>query len=98
NTPEIAHQASDAAEGVYVGAAWNVANKSPQNTRFVDAYIQAYGVAPDQFAAQGYASVQLLTAAVRRANSVSPDAVRAALVGLRGISTPLGDVTFAANR
>lgn len=98
NTQAIATMAGDAAEGAYVGAAWNAGIMTPQNTRFVDAYMQAYGTAPDQYAAQGYASVQLLAAAVRKANSASPSAVRDALASLKGVSTPLGDVSFAANR
>jgi branched-chain amino acid transport system substrate-binding protein len=98
NTLDIARLAGEAAEGAYVGAAWNPALATPESRRFVEAYAKAYGTAPDQFAAQGYASAQLLASAIRSAGSASPNAVRDALASATTVMTPLGDIAMSAQR
>ncbi|MFB6133425.1 MAG: amino acid ABC transporter substrate-binding protein [Halanaeroarchaeum sp.] len=55
----------------------------PGNAGFIDRYREQVGEPPDAHAAQGYATGQVLAAAVDRAGSFDPGAVRDALFALR---------------
>lgn len=61
----------------------------------VASFTQAYGHAPSQFALDGYVAVRLIAAAVEKAGSVAPDAVRAALEDV-SVSTPQGRYGYTA--
>ena len=98
NSPKLFEQAGAAAEGVIVGAAWNIGNPSPLSAAFTDEYMAAYDSSPDQFAAQAYTGAWLIASAIRCADSAEPMAVRDALAGLENIPTPLGDFSFDADR
>ncbi len=98
NSPAIAEQAGEAAEGVVVGAAWNAAADDPLNEDFKAAFEDATGRQPDQFAAQAYAGMKIIAEAVERACSADPTAIRDALDGIRGLDTVLGDFSFTDNR
>jgi branched-chain amino acid transport system substrate-binding protein len=98
NTLDIARLSGSAIEGAYVGAAWNPAATSQASQDFVAAYQRAYGVSPDQFAAQGYTAVYLLADAARRAKTTEASALRDALAATRELSTPLGSLAISPNR
>ena len=98
NSPAIIENAGEDAEGLIVGAAWNSASDNPRNAEFIPAYTEEFGAAPDQFAAQAYAGMNLLDAAVRQACSAEPQAIRDALAGLSGVDTVLGEFSFQENR
>lgn len=98
NSPALIEGAGAAAEGVVVGAAWNSASDNPQNVAFIDAYTAAFGKAPDQFAAQSYAGLQIIDAAVRANCSGERDDIKAGLTGISDVPTVLGDVSLDENR
>lgn len=99
NNPQLMADAGDAAEGVIVGAAWNsAATDNAQNTAFLEAYEEANGGAPDQFAAQAYAGLQAVDAAVRAGCSAEPDAVRENLSALQDLDSVLGALSIDENR
>lgn len=98
NTPDIVRLTGVGVEGAYVGAAWNPGLRTPASEAFVEAYNEAYGQAPDQFAAQGYASVQLLADAVSREDSTEHAAVRDALAATRDLDTVLGVLSISRDR
>lgn len=98
NSPALMVDAGDAAEGVLVGAAWNIVNQSPLNVGFVEAYTEAYGAAPDQFAAQAYTGTWLMATAIRCADSTSSDLIREELAAIEDFDSPLGLYSFDADR
>jgi branched-chain amino acid transport system substrate-binding protein len=98
NTPGLMDQAGDVADGAISGTAWISTEKTPGNAAFVRAYREQLGYQPDQFAAQAYTGVKLLAAAIVRADSTSPAAIRSALAGLRNVDTVLGRFSFGADR
>jgi branched-chain amino acid transport system substrate-binding protein len=98
NTPALFEQAGDAAEGVIVGAAWNISNPSDLSVAFTQSFQDAYGNAPDQFAAQAYTGAWLVATAIRCADSTDPAAVRDALAGIADFPTPLGVYSFDDDR
>ncbi len=87
-------------EGSY--AAWNYFQSLPlpANRRFVAAYRARYGkdAALTDPMVHGYADVLLWKAAVERAKSFEPDAVRSAAVQLPWLETPMGKVRFDRNQ
>lgn len=98
NSPQLMKGAGKAAEDVVVGAAWNSASKSPENDAFLAAYKAKYGSDPDQFAAQAYAGMKLVDAAVRNGCSGEPKAIRDSFGQLKDIPTALGSFSFDTKR
>jgi urea transport system substrate-binding protein len=82
-------------------AAWNYFQsvQSPENTKFIAAYKAKYGadkVVTDPMI-HGYLDVYAWKAAVEKAGTFDPTAVRTAAVALDAIPTPLGPAKFYAN-
>jgi branched-chain amino acid transport system substrate-binding protein len=98
NSPALIEQTGEPAEGLIVGAAWNIASPNPLSTHFTEMYEEAYGGAPDQFSAQAYTGAWMMATAIRCANSDDRTAVRDALAGLMDFETPLGSFSFDENR
>lgn len=98
NSPALIKNAGEAAEGVVVGAAWNVTSASPLNKKFVETFTARYGNPPDQFAAQAYAGVFIAHEAMKRAGSTDRKAIRDALRGIKDFDTVLGKFSFTEGR
>ena len=98
NNPSLMDQAGDAAEGVVVGAAWNSASDHPLNVDFMAAYEEKFGSGPDQFAAQAYAAMFIIDAAVRDQCSGERDALKAGLGNINELDTVLGTLTINEDR
>lgn len=83
-------------------AAWNYFQSlgTPANARFVASYKKKYGAsaAITDPMVHGYMNVYLWKAAVEKARSFEPNAVRKAAVTLAPQDSPLGKVSFAANQ
>lgn len=104
NSPAIVKAAGPAAEGMIVGAAWNLNSTEPLSAKFIAAYKAAANKDPDQFAAQAYAGVYILYDAIKRANiqgkslADARTAIRDALKGTSGVDTVLGKFSFTGTR
>ncbi|MCP4143272.1 MAG: ABC transporter substrate-binding protein [Chloroflexi bacterium] len=98
NSPAIISQAGEAAEGVIVGAAWNIASDADISQDFIQAFEAEYGNAPDQFAAQAYTGMWLLATAIRHADDVAPATIRDELAAIKDFDSPLGLFNFDDNR
>jgi branched-chain amino acid transport system substrate-binding protein len=99
NSPALIKNAGDAAEGVIVGAAWNISSTNPLNLKFVDDYTKKYNHAPDQFAAQAYAGVQIAYQAAKNGGSAdNRKAIRDGLLKIKGMDTLLGPFSFTEGR
>ena len=66
--------AGDAANNAIAFAAWSELNDSPKNQAFVQGYMDKYHYNPSPWAAQAYASLNILANAVREAVSTDPEA------------------------
>ncbi|UJP08738.1 ABC transporter substrate-binding protein [Microbacterium sp. KUDC0406] len=98
NNPQLMADAGDAAEGVIVGAAWNSASDSPENTAFMEAFQKKFDSAPDQFAAQAYTGLKVVDHAVRTNCSGERDDIRDGLTKVKDLPTPLGSLSINENR
>jgi branched-chain amino acid transport system substrate-binding protein len=102
NTAVVSKQAGDAGKGAESGSAWYINNTFASNAGFVQAYRAKYSADPDQFAAQGYASILILADAAKRANLTFSDTagdrtkLRDAMESVN-IDTPLGRFQFTTN-
>jgi branched-chain amino acid transport system substrate-binding protein len=90
---DLLEWAGDAAEGVFLPAAFVASEPLPRVQEFVGRYRRKYNQTPDHFAAQGYDAVKILGFAIRRGGS-SPQSIRGALQGLRRFPGATGDITF----
>ena len=88
--------AGDAAEGAITFTSWISTADTPGNQAFVQNYRTAYGVEPDVWAAQSYATVYILAKAIADAQSADPNAIRDALSGITDFDTILGKFSFNA--
>jgi branched-chain amino acid transport system substrate-binding protein len=78
--------------GVWVGTRyWFLANNSPVNKHFVEAYKARYGVYPSYNAQNAYAAVYALKAAIEKAGTTNKEAVIKALEGLK-VNVPAGNI------
>lgn len=100
NSPAVLEQAGEDAEGVIVGAAWNIAalDQTPSSEAFVAAFEEAYEFSPDQFATQAYTGMWLFATAIRCADSTDRTEVRDALAAIEDFNSPLGSFSFAEDR
>jgi branched-chain amino acid transport system substrate-binding protein len=105
NTATVSAQAGANGQGARSASAWYLGNTFPSNAEFVSAYRSEYKDAngnpkdPDQFAAQGYAAINILADSAKRANLTFSDLpgdrekLRAAMEKV-SIQTPLGPFQF----
>ncbi len=98
NSTDVIKQAGSYAEGVMAGTAWNIASINTRNLEFISAYQKAYGIKPDQFAAQAYTGTWLLANAIRTAGNSDPQTIRDALAGISNFTTPMGSFSFTQDR
>jgi len=98
NSPKLMAGAGKSADGVVVGAAWNSASSGPENEAFLTAYRAKYSADPDQFAAQAYAGLKLVDAAVRAGCSGEREDIKKHLAELKDVPTALGKFTMTATR
>ena len=86
--------AADAAEGAITFTGWISTADTPGNQAFVQNYRAAYGMEPDIWAAQSYATVYILAKAIADAQSADPTAIRDALANITDFDTILGKFSF----
>lgn len=104
NSPAVVTAAGDTAEGLVVGAAWNLNATDELSKEFIQNFNAKNGKNPDQFAAQAYAGVYILHDAAKRANlegkplAEARTALRDALKSTDGVPTVLGPFSFTDNR
>lgn len=94
--PQTLPAQGDAVLGVYQNIGFVPGFPGAQAEAFVKAYKEKYnGELPPYTGADQYAAIQLIAAALKKANSTDVDAVRTALSGLKA-DTVLGDVEMRA--
>ena len=89
--------AGDAAEGVITFLGWNSMSNTPGNQAFIQNYQAKYGMEPDTWAAQSYATLYILAEAIKNAQSTDPAAIRDALAQTMDFPTILGNFSFDPN-
>ena len=88
--------AGDAAEGTITFTSWISTADTPGNQAFVQNYQATYGIEPNTWAAQSYASVYILAKAINDAQSTDSTVIRDALANITDFDTILGKFSFNA--
>ena len=90
--------AGDAAEGATTSIGWLSSTDTPMNQAFVQSYTATYGEEPVAWAAQSYATLHILTAAIMEAyattHSIDATAIRDALANTMNFPSVLGNFSF----
>lgn len=98
--PELAIEqlrtAGDAGEGVITFTGWSSLAATPGNQAFIENYRAAYGTDPNPWAAQSYATLYILAAAIATGQSTDSVAIRDALANTMDMDTILGQFSFDA--
>jgi branched-chain amino acid transport system substrate-binding protein len=98
NSPAFIKNGGPAAEGVYVGTAWNKSSSAAANQAFL-ATMKARGVDPDQFCAQAYAGVQVIAEAIKQSGGKGGrEDIKNGLGKVKDLATPLGKFSFLPSR
>ena len=96
-TADEVEAAGDAAEGAISFTSWFHMADTPDNQLFVESYRATYGIEPEPWAAQSYATLYILTEAILEARSTEATAVRDALAATENLDTILGNFSFNAD-
>ena len=86
--------AGGAAEGTIAFTSWVNTVDTPGNQVFTQNYRAKYGIEPNIWAAQSYASVYILAKAIADAQSADAAAIRDALANITDFDTVLGKFSF----
>ncbi len=86
--------AGEAAEGAIAFTNWRATSDTPGNQAFVENYRAKYGIEPDPWAAQSYATLYILAEAIGNAQSTEATAVRDALAHIMDFPTVMGNFSF----
>jgi branched-chain amino acid transport system substrate-binding protein len=98
NSPALIKNAGPAAEGVYVGTAWNKVSEDPANKKFLEV-MAARGVDPDQFCAQAYTGVLVIAEAIRLSGGKGTrEDIKNGFPKVKDFPTPLGPFSFLESR
>ena len=89
--------ADGAAEEVPTAIGWFSMTNTPMNRDFVRNYTEKYGLEPVAWAAQSYATLHILAAAIEKAQSTDAMAIRDALANISDFDTVLGKFSFDEN-
>jgi branched-chain amino acid transport system substrate-binding protein len=55
-----------ASNNLWIGSPWSIENKTPENSKFIDAFKAKYNNSPDQFAAQAYDAMHIVAEGLKK--------------------------------
>ena len=87
----------DAAENAIAFAGWSELNDSPKNQAFVQSYTDKHGSVPSPWAAQAFATLNILANAINNAGYTDSVSIRDALAQTSQFDTVLGPFSFDPN-
>ena len=93
-TMDEVQKAGEGAEGTIGFIGWSLTSDAPGNQAFVENYRAKYGLDPEPWAAQSYATLYILANAIKTAQSADSTAIRDALAQTKDLPTILGDFSF----
>ena len=96
-TKDEVETAGIAAEGSISFTSWISTANTPGNADFVRNYQSRYGIEPETWAAQTYATLYILVEAIMDAQPINSIAIRDALINISGYDTVLGQFSFNEN-
>jgi branched-chain amino acid transport system substrate-binding protein len=99
DTPLLLKVAGSGCRNVFFATHVSFENKSPVVQDFKKAYKQEYGGFPENaFSALGYDSLGLIATAMKRADSVKPEAIRDAMAHIKGFKGVTATIGYAPGK
>jgi branched-chain amino acid transport system substrate-binding protein len=98
DSPALVEVGGTAVEGCFFSNHFSAEDPSPKIQEFLAKYRQKYGEEADAMSALGYDSAMILADAIKRADSVSGDAIRQALTGTQNFPAITGMISLNAAR
>ncbi len=99
DTPLLVKVAGGGSGNVFFATHVSFENKAPVVRDFKKAYKGEYGHFPENaFAALGYDSLRLIAAAITKADSIEPAAIRNALAHIKGFRGVTGTISYAPEK
>jgi branched-chain amino acid transport system substrate-binding protein len=99
DTPLLVEVGGEGSRNVYFATHMSFENQSPLVQNFAKAYKAEYGTDPENaFAALGYDALRLLVAAIEKAGSADPKAIRDALAQTQGFEGVTGKISYEAGK
>ena len=92
DSPNFIELAGAAANGVYITTQLDRDSSQADVRHFLKAYQAETGEPADMVGASGYAAMEVMAKAVKKAGSLGGDAVRKALAGMKNIDTVAGHI------
>ena len=93
--PKFITNSGDSANFVLTATLWYQEIENPGTKAYYNQYINKYSVAPDYHGAEAYSALLVVTDALKRAETLSPQHIRGALDNT-DMTTPFGPVKFSA--
>ena len=93
--PKFITNSGDSANFVLTATLWHQEIKNPGTKAYYEEYIRKFSVAPDYHGAEAYSALFVVTDALKRTKTLSPQDIRAAL-DKTDMITPFGPVKFSA--
>ena len=88
-------EAGDSANHLLTATLWTPSLKYPGTKEYYDQYTEKYAASPDYHGAEAYSALMVVADVLKRAESYSPENIRAAL-DKTDLITPFGPVKFTA--
>lgn len=98
NNPQVFEIAGDAAEGLIVATPFSPESKDEKVQTFVKAFEAKYGKMPDQFAAQAYDALYIMSQSLLAAGEADRNKLRDVLAQLKDFHGVSGKLSFDENR
>lgn len=98
DSPALVEVGGTAVEGCFFSNHFSAEDPAPKIQEFLSKYRERFNGEPDAMSALGYDAAMILVDAIKRANSVSGDAIRQALADTRNYPAVTGLISLNAQR
>jgi branched-chain amino acid transport system substrate-binding protein len=98
DSPRLFEIGGEAIEGSYISNHYSSESPKPATQDFIKKYKDRYGEIPDGLAATGYDAARIVIAAMERAPTLTPQAIRDALASTKGFEGATGNITINGDR
>lgn len=98
DSPQLRSIGGHEIEGSYYSNHFSPDSPNPRSRAFIDEFRRRYHQAPTSLAAQAFDAANMLFDAMRRANEITPAAIRAQLAATRNFAGVTGTISMDANR
>jgi branched-chain amino acid transport system substrate-binding protein len=89
---------ADLVAGSLVYSSFSTDDPEPATKNFISSYSKRYGHNPDVFSAEAYDTYMILATALRKSGSTSPDALKEAIVNIKGFKGVSGTIDMGPSK